>query len=56
MRIDCNNKIKISKSYFTINWSDKFLKIRDKDSYSNEIKHYRIYYEDLENCNEEKNI
>lgn len=51
MKIEVPNKSKISKSDFTINWYEDFLKIIYTDSYDKTSREYRIYFEDLE-CNE----
>ena len=48
MKIEVPNKSKISKSDFTINWYEDFLKIIYTDSYDKTSREYRIYFEDLE--------
>lgn len=48
MKIEVPNKSKISKSDFTINWYEDFLKIIYTDSYDKISREYRIYFEDLE--------
>lgn len=48
MKIEVPNKSKISKSNFTINWYENFLKIIYTDSYDKTSREYRIYFEDLE--------
>ena len=48
MKIEVPNKSKISKSDFTINWYEDFLKIIYTDSYDKTLREYRIYFEDLE--------
>ena len=48
MKIEVQNKNKISKSDFKINWYEDFLKITYKDSYDKTSREYRIYFEDLE--------
>lgn len=48
MKIEVQNKSKISKSDFKINWYEDFLKITYKDSYDKTSREYRIYFEDLE--------
>lgn len=47
MKIEVPNKSKISKSDFTINWYEDFLKIIYTDSYDKTSREYRIYFEDL---------
>ena len=48
IKIEVPNKSKISKSDFTINWYEDFLKIIYTDSYDKTSREYRIYFEDLE--------
>ena len=45
---ECNKKSKISKSDFTIDWYDKFVKLTYKDSFDKTTQTYRIYFKDVE--------
>ena len=43
MSFECNKKSKISKSDFTIDWYDEFVKLTYKDSFDKTTQTYRIY-------------
>ena len=45
---ECNKKSKISKSDFTIDWYDEFVKLTYKDSFDKTTQTYRIYFKDVE--------
>ena len=48
MSFECNKKSKISKSDFTIDWYDEFVKLTYKDSFDKTTQTYRIYFKDVE--------
>ena len=48
MIFECNKKSKISKSDFTIDWYDEFVKLTYKDSFDKTTQTYRIYFKDVE--------
>ena len=48
MSFECNKKSKLSKSDFTIDWYDKFVKLTYKDSFDKTTQTYRIYFKDVE--------
>ena len=48
MSFECNKKSKLSKSDFTIDWYDEFVKLTYKDSFDKTTQTYRIYFKDVE--------
>ena len=48
MSFGCNKKSKVSKSDFTIDWYDEFVKLTYKDSFDKTTQTYRIYFKDVE--------
>lgn len=52
MSFECNKKSKPSKSDFTIDWYDKFVKLTYKDSFDKTTQTYRIYFKDVEDSYE----
>lgn len=48
MSFVCNKKSKVSKSDFTINWHDEYVKFSYTDSLDKTIQTYRIYFKDVE--------
>ena len=48
MSFACNKKSKPSKSDFTIDWYDEFVKLTYKDSFDKTTQTYRIYFKDVE--------
>ncbi len=52
MSFECNKKSKLSKSDFTIDWYDKFVKLTYKDSFDKTTQTYRIYFKDVEEKDE----
>ena len=54
MSFVCNKKSKVSKSDFTINWHDEYVKFSYTDSLDKTTQTYRIYFKDVEDSYEEK--
>ena len=52
MSFDCNKKSKISKSNFTIDWHDEYVKFSYTDSLDKTTQTYRIYFKDVEDSYE----
>ena len=52
MSFDCNKKSKISKSDFTIDWHDEYVKFSYTDSLDKTTQTYRIYFKDVEDSYE----
>lgn len=52
MSFDCNKKSKISKSDFTIDWHDEYVKFSYTDSIDKTTQTYRIYFKDVEDSYE----
>ena len=52
MSFECNKKSKLSKSDFTIDWYDEFVKLTYKDSFDKTTQTYRIYFKDVEDSYE----
>ena len=52
MSFACNKKSKPSKSDFTIDWYDEFVKLTYKDSFDKTTQTYRIYFKDVEDSYE----
>ena len=52
MSFECNKKSKLSKSDFTIDWYDEFVKLTYKDSFDKTTQTYRIYFKDVEEKDE----
>lgn len=48
MSFGCNKKSKISKSDFTIDWHDEYVKLSYTDSVDKTTQTYRIYFKDVE--------
>ena len=48
MSFVCNKKSTVSKSDFTINWHDEYVKFSYTDSLDKTIQTYRIYFKDVE--------
>ena len=47
MSFVCNKKSKVSKSDFTINWHDEYVKFSYTDSLDKTTQTYRIYFKDV---------
>ena len=52
MSFGCNKKSKVSKSDFTIDWHDEFVKFSYTDSLDKTTQTYRIYFKDVEDSYE----
>ena len=52
MSFGCNKKNKVSKSDFTIDWHDEFVKFSYTDSLDKTTQTYRIYFKDVEDSYE----
>ena len=52
MSFGCNKKSKISKSDFTIDWHDEYVKLSYTDSVDKTTQTYRIYFKDVEDSYE----
>ena len=52
MSFVCNKKSKVSKSDFTINWHDEYVKFSYTDSLDKTTQTYRIYFKDVEDSYE----
>ena len=52
MSFECNKKSKVSKSDFTIDWHDEFVKFSYTDSIDKTTQTYRIYFKDVEDSYE----
>ena len=52
MSFGCNKKSKVSKSDFTIDWHDEFVKFSYTDSIDKTTQTYRIYFKDVEDSYE----
>ena len=48
MSFGCNKKSEVSKSDFTIDWHDEFVKFSYTDSLDKTTQTYRIYFKDVE--------
>ena len=52
MSFGCNKKSKVSKSDFTIDWHDEYVKFSYTDSLDKTTQTYRIYFKDVEDSYE----
>ena len=52
MSFGCNKKSKVSKSDFTIDWHDEYVKFSYTDSIDKTTQTYRIYFKDVEDSYE----
>ena len=52
MSFGCNKKSEVSKSDFTIDWHDEFVKFSYTDSLDKTTQTYRIYFKDVEDSYE----
>ena len=52
MSFECNKKSEVSKSDFTIDWHDEYVKFSYTDSVDKTTQTYRIYFKDAEDSYE----